>query len=135
MTMSCPDRGTVRIKPVYVGIHHYSDLYGSVCSPDVEHTPPIQAPGSEQIRSSARAMVESFEDGTDAEFVELDEPLVIEQHADMRRLASELTHDVDALLVGTAGRRPWEEFTLSQYGLPIIGGPVSVSFLRALRVR
>ena len=135
LTMSDSDRGTVRIKPVYIGIHHYSDVYGSVCSPDVRGTPPIEAPGSEQIRKSARAMVESFEDGTDAEFVELEEPFVIEEHADLRRLASELTRDVDALLVGSAGRRPWEQFTLSQYGLPIIGGPVSESFLRALRVK
>jgi len=72
MTMSDPDRGMVRIKPVYIGIHHYSDVYGSVCSPDVRGTPAIEAPGSEQIRSSARAMVESFEDGTNPEFVEVE---------------------------------------------------------------
>jgi len=135
MTMSDTARGTVRIKPVYIGIHHYNDVYGSVCSPDVRGTPPMEAPSSEQITSSARAMVESFEKGTDAQFVELEEPFVIEEHADLRRFASELTHDVDALLVGSAGNRPWEQFTLSQYGLPIIHGPISESSLRALRVK
>jgi len=135
MTMNDPDRGTVRIKPVYIGIHHYGDVYGSVCSPDVKKTPPMQAPNSEEIRSAARAMVDSFRKGTEAEFFELGEPHVIEKHQDMRRLASELTHDVDALLVGSAGNRPWEQFTLAQYGLPIIGGPASESFLRALRVK
>lgn len=129
------ERGTVRVKPVYVGIHHYSDVYGSVCSPDVEGTPPIDAPSSGELRGSARAMVERFLDGTGAAFVEVEDPFVVEKHHDLRQFASELTHDVDALLVGSAGNRPWERFTLSQYGLPVIHGPVSESFLRALRVK
>jgi L-fucose isomerase-like protein len=135
MTMSDGDRGTVKIKPVYIGLHHYSDAYGSVCSPDVEGTPPIEPPGSEEMRRSARAMADSFRDAATVEFVEVEPPSVIEEHRDLRGFASELTHDVDALLVGSVGNRPWEQFTLSQYHLPIIHGPVSESFLRALRVK
>jgi len=132
MTMSETDRGMVKIKPVYIGIDHYSDVYGSVCSPDVEGTPPKSPPAAEDIRSSARSMVENFRDSVN---VEVQDPYVIEHHRDLRRFASELTHDVDALLVGSAGNRPWEQFTLSQYGLPVIHGQVSESFLRALRVK
>lgn len=135
MTMSDRDRGTVRIKPVYIGIHHYSDVYGSVCSPDVEGTPLIEAPGADELRDSAQKMVQRFTDSVGVEFVQVDEPFVIQEHRDLRRLHSELTYDVDALLVSSTGNRPWEQFTLSQYGLPIIHGPVSDSFLRALRVK
>ena len=60
---------------------------------------------------------------------------MIEHERDMRRLASELTHDVDALLVRTLGRRPWESFTLAQYGLPVISGSVGEDYLRGLRAR
>ncbi|MCD6361501.1 MAG: hypothetical protein J7M38_11650 [Armatimonadetes bacterium] len=133
--VSVPARGTVRIKPVYIGIHHYADVYGSVCSPDVKGTPPIDAPTPEEVRNSARTMVEGFRDSVALGFVELEDPFVIQHQRDLRGLASQLTHDVDALLVGSAGTRPWEEFTLSQYGLPVIHGPVSEGFLRALRVK
>ncbi len=133
--MSELDRGTVRIKPVYIGLHHYSDVYGSVCSPDVKGTPAFEPPTAEEVRESARAMVEQFADSVAVGFVQLDELLVVEQQSDLRRLRSELTYDVDALLVGSAGNRPWEQFTLSQYGLPIVHGPVGESFLRALRAK
>jgi len=133
--MSGLDRGTVRIKPVYIGIPHYSDVYGSVCSPDVDGTPPIGAPGAEEVRDSAQKMVQRFRDRADVNFVHVDDPFVIQEHRDLRDFTSQLTHDVDALLVSGAGNRPWEQFTLSQYGLPIIGGPVSESFLRGLMVR
>ncbi|MEA3402962.1 MAG: hypothetical protein U9R79_17105 [Armatimonadota bacterium] len=135
MTTSQQGRGTVKIKPVYIGIHHYSDVYGSVCSPDVKGTPPIDAPAAEDVRTSAEAMVTSFQESTDVGFVELDDLYVIHEQRDLRGFPSELTHDVDALLVGSAGRRPWEQFTLSQYGLPVIQGSASESFLRALRVK
>jgi len=128
-------RGTVRVKPVYVGLHHYSDVYGSVCSPDVKGTPPFDAPSTAQVHQSAQAMVDSFAEGLPVDFVEVEEPLVIEHERDMRRLPSELTYDVDALLVRTLGRRPWEPFTLAQYGLPVIGGSVSEDYLRGLRAK
>ncbi len=134
VTMSDPDRGTVRIKPVYIGIHHYSDVYGSVCSPDVQGAPAIEAPAAEQIRHSAQKMVERFTESLGLGFVQVDEPLVILEHRDLRRLRSELSYDTDALLVQSLGARPWEEFTLAQYGLPVINGPASESFLRGLRV-
>ena len=82
MTMSEPDRGTVTIKPVYIGIDHYSDVYGSVCSPDVEGTPPKSAPAAEDIQSSARSMVKSFQDNVNLEFVELQDPYIIQHHRD-----------------------------------------------------
>jgi len=133
--MSELDRSTIKIQPVYIGIHHYNEVYGSVCSADVEGTPPIDAPAPEDLRKSARAMIERFKDGTDVEFVQIEDPYLIKEHRDLRQLASELTYDVDALLVGSIGSRPWEQFTLSQYGLPIITGPVSGDFLGALRVK
>lgn len=133
--MSELDRGRVRIKPVYIGLHHYSDVYGSVCSPDVDGTRPIDAPDPQELRDSAQQMVQRFADSVGVGFVQLDEPLVILEQRDLRRLRSELTYDVDALLVRSLGRRPWEQFTLSQYGLPVISGPLSDDFLRALRVK
>lgn len=135
MITSGDGRGTVRIKPVYVGLHHYHDVYGSVCSPDVKGTPPFEAPAAQEIRDAAQSMVDRFADSVDVDFVELDDLLVVEHQRDLRRLRSELTYDVDALLVGTMGRRPWEPFTLQQYGLPVIGGPVSEAFLRGLRAK
>lgn len=133
--MSDLERGMVRVKPVYVGLHHYSDVYGSVCSPDVKGTPPFDAPSAEKVRRSAQTMVDDFADDLPVDFVQIEKPLVIEHERDMRRLPSELTYDVDALLVGTIGPRPWEPFTLAQYGLPVIGGSVSEHFLRGLRAR
>ena len=133
--MSDLDRGTVRIKPVYLGLHHYHDLYGSVCSPDVKGTPAFEPPTAEEVRAAAEAMVKQFADSVTAGFVRLDEPLIVEQQSDLRRLRSELTYDADALLVRSLGRRPWEPFTLSRYGLPVISGPVSEDLLRGLRAR
>ncbi len=133
--MSELDRGTVRIKPVYIGLHHYTDAYGSVCSPDVKGTPAFEPSTAEEVRDAARQMVEQFADSLAVGFVQVEEPLVVERQSDLRRLPSELTYDVDALLVRSLGRRPWEPFTLSQYGLPVIGGPVSEDFLRGLRAK
>jgi L-fucose isomerase-like protein len=133
--MSELDRGTVRIKPVYVGLPHYYDVYGSVCSPDVKGTPSFEPPTAEDVHASAQSMVDGFAEELPVDFVEIDEPLVVEHERDMRRLPAELTYDVDGLLVRTLGRRPWEPFTLSQYGLPVIGGPVSGDFLRGLRAK
>lgn len=127
-------RGIVKIKPVYVGIHHYRDVYGSVCSSDVTGSPPFPAPSMEQLKKSTTEMVERFKSRLEVDFVELDKPLTIKEHIDMRRLLGELTYDTDALLVGTYGAVPLELRTLSQYGLPIIRG-ASHNFLRALRVK
>lgn len=127
-------RGIVKIKPVYVGIHHYRDVYGSVCSADVTGTPPFPAPTMEELEESTNKMINGFKNSLEVDFVEIEEPLTIKEHMDMRKLPGELTYDTDALLVGTYGAVPLETRTLSQYGLPIIRGP-STNFLRALRVK
>jgi len=132
--MSDLKRGIVKIKPVYVGIHHYRDVYGSVCSADVTGTPPFPAPTMEQLEKNANGIVERFKKGLDVDFVEIDKPLVIKEHIDMRKLPAQISYDTDALLVGTYGALPLERQTLSLYGLPIIGGANNNS-LRGLRVK
>ena len=127
-------RGIVKIKPVYVGIHHYRDVYGSVCSADVTGTPPFPAPTIEQLEKATNGMIDGFKNRLEVDFVEVDKPLIIKEHEDMRKLPGELTYDTSALLVGTYGAVPLETRALSQYGLPIIRG-ASTNFLRALRVK
>jgi len=127
-------RGIVRIKPVYVGIHHYRDVYGSVCSADVVGTPPFPAPKSEDLSKATQDMIGRFKQSLEVNFVEMEKPLVVKEHEDLRRLSAELSYDVDALLVGTIGSAPLELRALSQYGLPIIRS-ASTDFLRALRVK
>jgi L-fucose isomerase-like protein len=130
------ERGIVKIKPVYIGIHHYRDVYGSVCSADVVGTPPIPAPRAEDLAVAARGMVDRFKEDTgQLDFVQVTEPLIIREHRDMRELAAALTYDTDALLVGTIARTPLELYTLAQYGLPILSGRVSAECLWALRVK
>jgi L-fucose isomerase-like protein len=129
------ERGIVKVKPVYVGIHHYRDVYGSVCSADVVGTTPISPPTWEELEASTRAMTGRFEEGVELGFVRLEDPFIIEEHEDLRRLPGELSRDVDALLVGTIGRTPLELRTLSRYGLPVITAATSANFLRALRVK
>lgn len=133
--MSIPERGTVRIRPVHVGIPHYYDTYGSVCSPDVKGTPPFEPPTRSEMEEDARSVAEEFAEDLDVSFVQLDEPFTIAEQTDLRRLRSELTHDVDALLVSGINTRPWEEFTLQQYGLPVISGGADETFLRGLRAK
>ena len=127
-------RGVVRIKPVYVGIHQYRDVYGSVCSADVEGTPPIPAPSMQELEKATQGMIDRFQKGLGVDFVEMEKPLMVREHEDMRRLSSELSYDVDALLVEAIGSAPLELRALSQYGLPIIRS-ASTDFLRALRVK
>ena len=127
-------RGIVKIKPVYLGLHHYRDVYGSVCSADVEGTPPIPAPSSEELSKATQDMIDGFKQSLEVDFVEMEEPLIVKEHEDLRRLPAELSYDVDALLVGNLGVVPLELHTLSQYGLPIIHR-VRTDFLRALRVK
>ena len=132
--MGVLQRGIVRIKPVYVGLHHYRDVYGSVCSADVGGTPPIPAPALEDLSKAAQGIIDRFRQGLEVDFVEVEKPLVVKEHEDLRRLPAELNYDVDALLVGTLGAVPLELHTLSQYGLPIMGS-ASTGFLRALRAK
>lgn len=134
--MNNPKRGIVKIKPVYVGIHHYRDVYGSVCSADVVGTPPIPPPTEEELERATSGMISRFKDSLgELDFVGVEEPLIIKEHEDFRKLPAELSYDTDALLVGTVGALPLELHTLSQYKLPIIRGSTSVDFLRALRVK
>jgi len=127
-------RGIVRIKPVYIGVHHYQDVYGSVCSADVTGTPAISRPGRDQLEAAAQAMVEKFERNLQVDFVRLADPLVVENHQDLRRLPAELSWDIDALLVETIGQTPLVLRTLSRYGLPILKDAPSEDLLRSLRV-
>jgi len=135
------ERGIVRIKPVYVGIRDYRYVWGSVCSTDVVGTPPAPAPTDEQLQTSAEHMIQRFKDGASVKFLHVDEPFIIKEHDDLIKLSADLTYDVDALLVSGMGNNPSVQFTLAQYGLPIISvsiygaGTVSDDFLRALRVK
>jgi len=134
--MDVPTRGMLSIVPIYVGIHHYRDVYGSVCSEDVVGTPPIPAPRTEDLAAAAQGMVDAFmDDASRLDFVQVTEPLIIQQHQDMRKVAATLTYDTDALLVGTIGSTPLELYTLAQYGLPILSRKVGAEYLRALRVK
>jgi len=128
-------RGTVKIKPVYIGLYHYIERYGSVCSPDVRGTPQIPKMGLREVMGRARELVERFKEGIGLDFVDVKEPFVISSHRDLRRLPEILTYDDDALLVGSMGENPLETYTLSLYGLPIIRGDVTEDFIRALRVK
>lgn len=129
------ERGIVRIKPVFIGIPHYREVYGSVCSADVEGTPPRPAPTDQELEQRARSLVAEFRSGADLDFVEIDDLFIIKEHADVRRLPAELTHDTDALLVGTYGRTPLLRRALERFGVPLIRGPAQEAYLRALRVR
>ena len=91
------ERGTVKVKPVYIGIHHYRYVYGSVCSSDVQGTPPIPPPRPEELERAARRMVEDFREGLDLDFVRVEEPFLVREQRDIRKLTSELTYDMDAL--------------------------------------
>ena len=129
-------RGIVKIKPVYVGIHHYRDVYGSVCSADVVGTPPIPPPTEEELSKATSGMISRFKESLEAaDFVEVEEPLIVKEHEDLRKLPAELSYDTDALLVRAAGAVPLEHRALSQYKLPIISGSTSIDFLKALRVK
>ena len=97
------ERGIVRIKPVFVGVAHSREVYGSACSGDVEGTPRVTVPEQEELQQRARELADNFSQRADMDFVQMDEPLLVKEHADLRRLPAELTYDTDALLVGTSG--------------------------------
>ena len=106
-------RGIVPIKPVFVSISHYRKVYGSVCSADVQATPPIPAQTDAELHPRGRELVSNFDKQMDVDFVQMEQPLVIKEHGDLRRLPAELTYDTDALLVGTHGVTPLILRTLS----------------------
>jgi len=133
--MEALERGIVKIKPIYVGIYHYRDVYGSVCSADVVGTPPIPPPPNGELAKAGEHMIQKFRDALKVDFVHIEEPLIIKEHKDLRRVPAELTYDVDALLVGALGSAPLEARALSQYGLPIISRNPSTEVLRALKVK
>jgi len=78
-------RGIVKIKPVYVGIYHYLNVYGSVCSPDVIGTPPVPSKRLEELENEAQKIVERFKERINVDFVEVEKPFVIKDHKDLRR--------------------------------------------------
>jgi len=132
---SKPQRGIVKIKPVYVGIYHYRNVYGSVCSPNVTGTPPVLPRSSGELEKASQEMVKRFKEKINVDFLEIEEPFIIKDNKDLRRFSEDLRYDDDALLVETIGENPLEVHTLSRYGLPIIRGNVNDNFLRALRVK
>ncbi|MFO7898182.1 MAG: hypothetical protein R6V58_03875 [Planctomycetota bacterium] len=129
------ERGCVRVQPVYVGISHYREVYGSVCSADVEGTPPIPAPTDGELGRRARELVDHFTEGLELDFVDIREPFLVKEHADLRRLPGIVTRDTDALLIGKEGVTPLILRTIDRYGLPVIRPGASGDFLRALRVK
>ncbi|MCD6082537.1 hypothetical protein J7J59_00240 [Candidatus Aerophobetes bacterium] len=135
--MDSLQRGIVKVKPIYIGIHHYRDVYGSVCSEDVVGTPKIRPPEMEELRKAAQEMIDRFkEKSSKVDFVEIEQPLIVKEHEDLRKLPLELNYDTDALLVGILGDiHTLENYGLSRYGLPLIYRDVTVDFLKALRVK
>jgi L-fucose isomerase-like protein len=130
------DRGIVKIKPVFIGISHYRDVYGSVCSADVKGTPVIKPPSKKEIETRTLKMVDSFKKQSGKlDFVEIEKPFIIKEHSDFRKLSGEINFGIDALLVGTMGNLPLELRTLSRYNLPITGSQISEEYLRALKVK
>ena len=118
-----PIRGIVKIKPVYIGITYYFPW----SYPNAPLT-------TQEAEKSAQEMVERFKENLEVDFVEVEAPLIIKEHADFRKLKAELSYDTDALLVG-GSRTPLEEYSLSRLELPMIRGNVTSDFLRALRVK
>ena len=128
-------RGIVKIKPVYIGLYHYRERYGSVCSPDVKGTPQIPKIRLQEITEEAQKLIKRFKEKIKLDFVDIKEPFIISSHKDLRRLPEILTYDDDALFIGSMGGNPLEIYTLSLIGLPIIRGETTEDFIRALRVK
>jgi len=79
-------------------------------------------------------MVENFRKNQDVKFLKIEEPLIVRDHATFRSIKSELSYDVDALLVD-GSITPLEEYSLTKLGLPIIRRQADTDFLRGLRVK
>ncbi|MCD6538470.1 hypothetical protein J7L18_07690 [Candidatus Bathyarchaeota archaeon] len=135
MSLDENSRGIVKIKPVYIGLYHYRERYGSVCSPDVKGTLQVPKIGLQEIREETQKLIKEFKERIRLDFVEVKEPFIISNQRDLRRLPGILTYDDDALLVGSMGVNPLEIYTLSLIGLPIIRGETTEDFIRALRVK
>jgi len=118
-----PIRGIVKIKPVYFGITYYF--------PWSYPTTPLKV---QEVERGAQQMVERFKENLEVDFVKVEEPLIVMEHSDFRKLKAELSYDTDALLVG-GSRSPLEYYSLSRFELPVIGREVTSDFLRALRVK
>lgn len=128
-------RGTVCIKPVYVGISHYRDVYGSVCSADVEGTPPVEPPKEAELEQNSRRLINNFREHAKVDFLHVEDPLIVREHADPHRLSEEMKYSTDALLAGFYGRTSLITQALKRYGLPIWTQAPDESELRALRVK
>jgi len=126
-------RGIVQVKPIYVGLHHYTHVYGSVCSADVIGTPPFPAVTREELERAARKMTDEFRKSLSVDFVNVREPLVISSHRDMRSIRRSVDFDTDALIVHSRGAVPLEMQTISNLGLPIARS--DEAFLRGLRAK
>jgi len=116
-------RGIVKIKPVYIGITRYF--------PWSYPTSPLTM---QEMENRAQEMVERFKKSLEVDFVKVETPLIIKEHADFRKMKAELSYDTDALLVG-GSRSPLEDYSLSRFELPMIYRDVNSDFLRALRVK
>lgn len=98
------NRGVVKIKPVYLGISgaYYQDFYGSVAAPDRallgKGTIPVSTPKVEELEKAAKEMVEGFKKSFKVDFVKVEEPLVVKEQKDLRKLPTELSYDTDALM-------------------------------------
>ena len=88
----------------------------------------------QELETRTRDMVDSFRNGLDVNFVKVEQPLIVREHADFRKLKSELSYDTDALLAG-GPMSPLEDYSLSRLSLPIIRGETDSNFLRGLRVK
>jgi len=118
------ERGIVKIKPVYIGVCRYFPW-----------SHPTSPPKMEELENRTQEMIDSFSNRLDVDFVEIDNPLIIKEHEDFRKLPKELSCDTDALLVGSFTTSPLELHSLSRYGLPTISSGCSENTLRALRVK
>ncbi len=126
-------RGTVEIMPIYLGLHHYTQVYGSVCSADVEGTPPFPEADREKLQKEAARMAEDFRKRVNVDFVHVREPLLVTHHRDMRTLRKSIDLDIDALIVRSRGAVPLEMRTISNLGLPM--ARPDEPYLRGLRAR
>ena len=125
-------RDMVTVKPISIGIHHYQDVYGSVCSADVKGCPPIPPPRREAIDMNIHMTLGSF---AQYDFVNVDTPFVISDHHDLRRLPGDLSYDTDFILQKSIGCSPLEEFYIEQLGLPVYEKVPSEAVLRGFKVK
>ncbi|MBD3187466.1 hypothetical protein GF325_11595 [Candidatus Bathyarchaeota archaeon] len=125
-----PRRHVVKVKPIQIGMHHYQEVHGSVCSADVESTPPIEPARIEQLDLQIAMRAEAL---ARHDFVRVQKPLVVYTHQDMRRIAQELSMDTDAILVGYNGCNPLEEYYLKQFGIPLYRNSIPKTLLQGMR--